>query len=53
MKRLGICAFVAGLVVGQTFNGPVTEAIGIYMLALAALLAVSYALTSTVRGAAR
>lgn len=53
MRRLGICAFVSGLVVGQTFNGSTTEAMGVYMLVLAFVLAVSYVVTSGARRAAR
>ena len=35
MKRLAISAGVAGLVVGQTFNGRGTEAFGLYLIGLA------------------
>jgi hypothetical protein len=38
VKRLGMASIVAGVVVGQTFNGPTTEAFGIYLLVLAVLL---------------
>lgn len=42
MKRLGICAGIAGVVVGQTFNGPATEAFGLYLIGLAVLLAATF-----------
>jgi hypothetical protein len=40
MKRLAVASIVAGMVVGQAFNGPATEAVGVYLVLLAALLIV-------------
>lgn len=44
MKRLGICAIVAGIVAGQTFNGPTTESFGVYLMLLAGFLLAVHAL---------
>lgn len=38
MKRLGMASIIAGVLVGQTFNGPTTQAFGLYLIVLAALL---------------
>jgi hypothetical protein len=38
MKRLAVASIVAGVVAGQAFNGPATEAVGVYLMLLAALL---------------
>jgi hypothetical protein len=38
MRRLGVAAIVAGVLVGQMFNGPTTEAFGLYLIVLALLL---------------
>jgi hypothetical protein len=38
VKRLAIASIVAGVFVGQTFNGSTTQTIGVYLIVLAALL---------------
>lgn len=37
MKRLAVCCLTAGILVGQTFNGPTTERFGIYLIGIAAV----------------
>ena len=43
-KRLGMCSIVCGLLVGQTFNGPTTMRLGVYLITLALVLLVVSAL---------